>query len=93
MPGPGLRDWFRTVGRVEGTSAAAFDTRLDGPELVTGRASMGIARRLHHFGFTEVAAPRSFLVTRDNELVAGEAERARQWAESVFGSLLADVVG
>jgi hypothetical protein len=54
---------------------------------------MGIARRLHHFGFTEVAAPRSFLVTRDNELVAGEAERARQWAESVFGSLLADVVG
>ncbi len=93
VPGPGLRDWFRTVGRVEGTSAAAFDTRLDGPELVTGRASMGIARRLHHFGFTEVAAPRSFLVTRDNELVAGEAERARQWAESVFGSLLADVVG
>ena len=93
VPGPGLRDWFRAVGRVEGIAAAAFDTRLAGPELATGRASRGIARRLHHFGFTEVAAPRSFLVTRDNELVAGEAARARQWGESVFESLLADVVG
>jgi hypothetical protein len=93
LPGPGLRDWFRAVGRVEGTAAAAFDTRSEGPEIVTGRASMGIARRLHHFGFTEVAAPRSFLVTRDNQLVEGEAERARHWAESVFESLLADVVG
>ncbi len=93
LPGPGLRDWFRAVGRVEGTAAAAFDTRSEGPEIVTGRASMGIARRLHHFGFTEVAAPRSFLVTRDNQLVEGEAARARHWAESVFESLLADVMG
>ena len=32
LPRPGLRDWFRTVGRVDGPAAAAFDTRLDGPE-------------------------------------------------------------
>jgi len=91
VPGPGLRDWFRVVGMVDGVSAAAFDTRLDGPELMTGRASVGIGRRLRHYGFTEVAAPRSFLVTRDNHLVDGETERAHQWAESVFESLLVDM--
>jgi hypothetical protein len=91
VPGPGLRDWFRHTGRVDGTAAAAFDTRLDGPEFLTGRASTGISRRLRHHGYSEVAAPRSFLVTRENRLMSGEAERAREWAVSVFESLLADV--
>jgi len=91
VPGAGLRDWFRLAGQADGTPAAAFDTRFDGPELVTGRASVGIGRRLRHHGFTEVAAPRSFLVTRENRLVSGERERARGWASSVFESLLADV--
>ncbi len=79
------------MGRVDGTAAAAFDTRFEGPEILTGRASLGIGRRLRHFGYTEVAAPRSFLVSRDNRLVEGEPDRARQWAESVFESLLADL--
>jgi hypothetical protein len=35
VPGPGLRDWFRLSGRVDGTAAAAFDTRLDGPDVGT----------------------------------------------------------
>ena len=91
VPGPGLRDWFRLSGRVDGTSAAAFDTRLDGPEILTGRASMGISRRLRHHGYHEVAAPRSFLVTRENRLMSGEARRAHDWAVSLFESLLADV--
>lgn len=86
LPGPGLRDWFRAVGRVD-RPAAAFDTRMVGPEVLTGRASLGISRRLRHSGFTEVAAPRSFLVTRENRLVEGECDRAREWAMSVFGSL------
>ena len=93
VPGPGLRDWFRTSGRVDGTAAAAFDTRLDGPEFMTGRASMGISRRLRHHGYHEVAAPRSFLVTRENRLMSGEGLRAHDWAVSVFESLLADVAG
>ena len=91
LPGPGLRDWFRRTGRVAGTRAAAFDTRTEGPELLTGRASLGISRRLHHFGFTEVAAPRSFLVDRSNELLDGELARAREWGTSVVESLLVDV--
>ncbi len=90
VPGPGLRDWFRQSGRVDGLAAAAFDTRLDGPELVTGRASMGISRRLRHHGYHEVAAPRSFLVTRENRLMSGERQRAHDWGVSLVESLLAD---
>ena len=87
VPGPGLRNWFHGVGRVDGVLAAAFDTRLEGIEVVTGRASLGISRRLRHHGFTEVAAPRSFIVGRDNVLCVGETDRAREWATSVFDSL------
>ncbi len=89
--GPGLRDWFQKVGRAPGTFAAAFDTRLQGPPALTGRASRGIARRLRRHGFTEVAAPMSFLVDSTNHLLPGEEERARQWAGSVLDSLVADV--
>ena len=39
--GPGLRDWFGTVGQIRG-GGAAFDTRIDGPAMVTGRASKAI---------------------------------------------------
>ena len=88
--GPGLRDWFHRIGRVEGTPAAAFDTRMDGPEVLTGRASLGISRRLRHHGFNEVAAPKSFVVDRGNALVDGEVVRAHEWAMAVLESLLAD---
>lgn len=90
--GPGLRDWFHRVGQVDGTPAAAFDTRFDGPEVMTGRASLGISRRLRHHGFAEVAAPKSFVVDKENALLDGELERARQWGLSVLESLLADAV-
>jgi len=91
--GPGLREWFHRVDRAHGTRAAAFDTRLDGPEVLTGRASLGISRRLRHHGFTEVAAPRSFLVDRHNVLFDGETARAREWATSVLESLPAPALG
>jgi hypothetical protein len=90
--GPGLRDWFHRVGRADGMSAAAFDTRREGPEALTGRASLGISRRLRHHGFVEAAAPRSFVFDKENQLLAGEVVRAHQWASSVLESLLADSV-
>ena len=92
VAGPGLRAWFHQVGRVDGTPAAAFDTRLDGPETLNGRASLGISRRLRHHGFAEVAAPRSFVVDRWNILIVGEVARAHEWASSVLESLLADAI-
>lgn len=85
--GPGLRDWFHQVGEVDKVPAAAFDTRLNGPGLMTGRASTGIDRRLRHHGFRTIIEPESFLVDKENHLVDGEAERARGWAEALFDRL------
>src|SRR5471032_332717 len=42
----GLREWFEQLTHVRGVWAAAFDTRLDAPKLVTGQAARGIAVRL-----------------------------------------------
>ena len=84
--GPGLRDWFHGLDRVDGVAAAAFDTRLEGNPTLTGRASKGITRKLRHHGFRVIAEPESFLVTKENTLVDGEAERAEAWADSVLSA-------
>jgi hypothetical protein len=84
--GPGLREWFDGLDPI-GVHAAAFDTRLTAPVVLTGRASKGIARKLRHLGATLVAEPASFLVTKDNHLEADEEQRARAW-----GTELARVV-
>jgi hypothetical protein len=84
--GPGLRDWFHDQpGRP--LPAAAFDTRVSGPELLTGRASKGIASRLHSHGCTLVAKPESFLVDRDHHLLDGELERARAWGAALVAQV------
>jgi hypothetical protein len=84
--GPGLRDWFGSLGPVS-ASAAAFDTRLAGPAVLTGRASKGIARLLARHGLTLVAAAKSFLVTTGNQLLPGEEERAQEWGEELAARL------
>lgn len=76
--GPGLRDWFGSVDGLP-AKAAAFDTRMDAPPILTGRASKGIAKRLRHHGCDVVAEPMSFLVTKGNHLVDDEAAHARAW--------------
>jgi hypothetical protein len=83
---PGLQRFFARLGTVERIPAAAFDTRLDGVGVITGRASLGIARQLRRHGFDEVAAPRSFLVDGDGHLCEGQRRRAQEWAESVLGA-------
>jgi hypothetical protein len=84
--GPGLREWFESVGPAK-TKAAAFDTRVDAPALITGRASTGISRQLRRHGFREIAEPMSFLVTKDNHLVAGQQASARQWGSRLAYTL------
>ena len=76
--GPGLRDWFESLGTLQGR-AAAFDTRFKAPAALTGRASKRIARELVAHGCTLIADPESFLVTKDNHLETDEEERAREW--------------
>ena len=40
---PGLREWLAALGQSE-MKAAAFDTRIKGPQALTGRASRSISR-------------------------------------------------
>jgi hypothetical protein len=79
--GPGLREWFDSLDGLGAlpTQAAAFDTRMDAPPLLTGRASQGIARRLRNAGCHLVAVPESFLVTKGDHLADHEEQHARGW--------------
>lgn len=83
--GQGLRDWFSSLGQHHGR-AAAFDTRLQAPPVLTGRASKGIGKNLRAHGFALVAPPESFFVTKENRLRPDEAERARQWGAQLLSS-------
>jgi hypothetical protein len=76
--GTGVREWLASLDRVHGT-AAAFDTRISSPVVLTGRASKGINRQLVRHGLTVVAPPESFLVDKQSHLLEGEIERARAW--------------
>jgi Flavodoxin len=84
--GPGLRDWFASLGQIS-VPAAAFDTRLEGRAVFTGRASRAIRRELGRHGFSVIAPPKSFLVTGNNQLRPGEEDRARGWGEQLAGKL------
>ena len=79
-PEPGLREWLHDIPEGAARPAAAFDTRLHGPALFTGSAAKHITNRLEDRGFQIAAEPESFFVTKDNELVAGEEDRAQAWA-------------
>jgi Flavodoxin domain len=76
--GPGMRDWLEDLGHRDGL-AAAFDTRVNGLALLTGRASRRIAKLLKRRGYRIVAAPQSFLVCSHGTLLDDEASWARRW--------------
>jgi flavodoxin len=77
--GPGLRGWLGALPDGHGARAAAFDTRLDKPPVLTGVAARGVARRLRRRGY-EVLSTESFLVLdAQGPLEDGELERARAW--------------
>jgi len=87
----GLREWFASIGELP-KCAAAFDTRVDLPAALTGRASKGIARKLRDSGAVLLSKPESFLVTKDTHLEPQEAARARAWGEQL-GNAISDRVG
>ena len=80
--GPGLRDWLNGIGHRDGL-AAAFDTRVNGVAVFTGRASRPIARLLRRHGYRLAAAPQSFLVCSHSTLLDGEASLARRWGTTL----------
>ena len=83
----GLREWFNGLKPHKGTLAAAFDTRMDLPAAITGRASKGIARRLRRHGATLLLEPESFFVTKQNRLEADEEAHARRWGANLAVAL------
>jgi Flavodoxin len=84
--GPGVREWFDGLPKVEnGGPAAAFDTRLESP--MAGGAARGIARRLRRHGYDVVSDPEGFVVEDAyGPLRAGELERAKQWGAQLVGA-------
>ncbi len=88
--GPGARGWLAGLGTEhDDAMAVAFDTRLSGKPLLTGRASRGISRLLARHGYRLLAAPESFLVSKQDTLLDGEADRARAWGAMV-GATVSD---
>jgi hypothetical protein len=86
--GDGLREWFEALPTATTDArAAAFDTRMPGPAMLTGRASKGIAKRLRHHGYDVIAEPESFLVSKENTLVAHEIEHATAWGAALAAAV------
>jgi flavodoxin len=73
---------------LRGLGAAAFDTRLDWPRLLSGSAASDIRRRLLDAGANIVTTSESFKVSSRPELRRGELERAPIWARQVAEAAL-----
>jgi len=86
--GEGIRSWLPTLPSGAGRAAAAFDTRIDAPALLTGAASKGIERMLRQRTYHPTVEHESFLVTKENTLVDDELERAAAWGASVATSVM-----
>lgn len=87
--GPGVREWLKDLKHSGTCRSAAFDTRLDKPKFFTGSAARAVQRGLRTAGFSAIGKPHSFTVTgMAGPLAPGEAERARQWGETMGLTIL-----
>jgi hypothetical protein len=64
---------------------------MDGPPVLTGRASKAIDRALHRHGFETIVEPESFLVTKHNELEPDEESRAAAWGARLAAAVDAGI--
>jgi hypothetical protein len=83
----GVREWLDSLGPVpQGLPVAAFDTRIDKSRLLTGAASLGIAKRLRRLGCPTAAPAESFFVgttPADAGPNPGELDRAEAWGAAL----------
>ena len=82
----GLHEWLEAVQVGGGISAAAFDTRMDHPKLITkmDHAAKTEEKLLHKLGATLAAPAEHFhVVDTKGPLAQGEAERASQWGRAI----------
>jgi menaquinone-dependent protoporphyrinogen IX oxidase len=82
----GVRELLASLGQLN-VQAAVFDTKIKMAALLSGRASLGIAKGLRRHGARMLAKPESFLVTKDNRLCPGEEDRARAWGQQLASAL------
>ena len=89
--GFGLHEWLDQVQLPPVMNAAAYDTRMDHPKLVTrfDHAAKTEEKLLRGLGAT-LAAPAEhfFVVDAAGPLAHGEEDRARQWGKAL-GELVA----
>ena len=87
----GLHEWLDAVRLPPGSNAAAFDTRMDHPKLITklDHAAKTEEKLLRGLGATLVAPAEHFVVTdTKGPLADGEEDRARRWGQAL-GELVA----
>ncbi|MDT4942487.1 MAG: hypothetical protein QOJ34_2576 [Pseudonocardiales bacterium] len=86
--GLGVREWLAFP--MPSARTAVFDTRVKWSRL--GHASHAIDKQLSRRGIALFERPQSFFVTKDNTLVIGELERAREWGHELGRHLGAERV-
>ncbi len=94
-PTPSVKEFLDKLSQAAaGRSAATFDTRVK--SFISGDAAGKMGKRLGSLGYRVVApalpvyvraAPASTAGERNYELVEGELEKARTWAEKLADSL------
>jgi hypothetical protein len=87
----GLHEWLDAVQVPRALNAAAFDTRMNHPKVLTrmDHASRTEEKLLRGLGATLAAPAEHFFVTdTKGPLVDGEADRARRWGQAL-GELVA----
>lgn len=78
----GLREWIAQLGPGQPSkTAATFDTRRHAPLGLSGSAARSAQKRLVKLGWKVPGRPQGFFVSKDDQLEAGEIERARKWGE------------
>jgi hypothetical protein len=88
----GIREWLdhAHTSHFE-IPAAAFDTRVNIPELLSGSAAKGYVKGLRSAGFQVRAKPHSFLIApkapQEDGLLPGELEAARAWGAQIATAL------
>ena len=82
---PPMASYLQRLDRagLRDVAAAAFDTRLWWPRILSGSAASSIARTLRDKGARVVGEEMSFIVSMKPELVAGEIDRAAAWARAL----------
>ena len=81
-PGTGVREWLDSLSWVP-PRVAAFDTRADIAELLSGAASRKIEHELVTLGGTALLPHESFLVTGNEPISAEELRRASTWGATL----------